>query len=158
MPGKILISMKTGFETEDRSRYLKTEEERLPYKLHFKGGYIFDNEGQIVRDAYLLYVLDKNEQLYGVSGDKEWNHSFLLAGDDVLGAGMLVIDDGNISVSNESGHYQPTTAEMAYAFDYFYKQLKSHPNFEFMKYYAHDEASKGIIKGVCFVWSRRYGS
>jgi hypothetical protein len=56
-------------------------------------------------------------QQINVNGvDVMFNHSSLAAGNDVICAGMIEINQGDVVlISNESGHYQPSAQKLANA-------------------------------------------
>ncbi len=71
-------------------------------------GKIIVNEDLKNLDKCLDYVITKKYELVlGIS------HSFLAKGEDVLAVGMFRLDSEGtvIEVSNESGHYKPTSEE-----------------------------------------------
>lgn len=144
-----IIPMNAAFSNESQSRYLFSAEARAPHCLLFKDGILVTASNGTVCQGSFLYVIDKNNILYGVPRAWGWNHSFLLAGGPVKAAGFIETDtDGELlSVSNESGHYTPTTLAMLPALRYF-NQHVSHD--AAVLYESHDEAK---VKGVIHYYS-----
>jgi hypothetical protein len=73
-----------------------------------------------------IYALDKRGNLLhqfirNVAGmprtpTDQWNHSSLVAGQDVICAGMILVYNGDLKyISNESGHYQPDAQKLSNA-------------------------------------------
>lgn len=69
----------------------------------------FKNSGEILTGSYFYVGLDGFEMLCA----NGCYHSDLSNGEDVAAAGVACFEDGKLtSISNESGHYKPTSAEM----------------------------------------------
>ncbi|MCE0722844.1 hypothetical protein [Legionella resiliens] len=144
-----LITMDSQFLTEDTSHYLHTENERAPYLVHFNQGKLYNYKNEVILDSRLLYVLDKNNNLYAVPSSYNWSHSWFFAGQPVKAAGFIETDNtGEISsISNESEHYKPTMLQMLPALRYFSQQIKlsQSPEKSTVVYESHDRAKEGII-------------
>lgn len=62
-----------------------------------------------------IFVMDRDGNLYASKVQRvgRIHHSSLLAGDSVVGAGELRVEDGTLNlISRKSGHYQPTTEQI----------------------------------------------
>ncbi|HHT0593287.1 TPA: hypothetical protein ACTXXA_002058 [Legionella anisa] len=144
-----LIPMDSQFLTEDKSHYLYTENERAPYLVHFNNGKLYNYKNEVILDSRLLYVVDKNNNLYAVPSSYEWNHSWFFAGQPVKAAGFIETDNtGEVFlISNESGHYKPTMLQMLPTLRYFSQQIKlsQSPAKSTVVYESHDRAREGII-------------
>jgi hypothetical protein len=82
----------------------------------------FDLEGNGTEQC--IYACDKHGNLFAMTGEEsnykdsqgglvQINHSTLCAGADVLSAGSISIKDGYLKgLSNNSGHYAPTTNQL----------------------------------------------
>lgn len=145
---KKAIKMQKIFKMEDSRGYLTQEESRSPFLTTFNKGKLFNAMNEQIKKEILLYVLDENDRLFSVPTSYGWNHSFFLAGGPVHAAGMIRVDnEGDIDlISNESGHYIPTTKDMLHALAYFSDQLEDSSNREFIVYEGHDNARAGILK------------
>jgi hypothetical protein len=64
--------------------------------------------------GYSIYVMDKKGKLYAAQHKVGiFHHSSFLGGGDVAGAGEIQVVGGVVkSITNKSGHYQPTEDEM----------------------------------------------
>lgn len=65
-----------------------------------------------------IWVMDKDFKLYVFPApiNGKYHHSSILAGGDVVAAGLLVAKEGRITaISNQSGHYKPNTDQFAAA-------------------------------------------
>jgi hypothetical protein len=104
-------------------KYL-TEEERADLQLFVKDGKLYDASGNLFDTSAAsslhpggqgraIFVMDENGHLYA-SNQQIWgqfHHSSFLAGAPVAGAGELQVSDGVLeSVTDHSGHYQPSRA------------------------------------------------
>jgi len=144
-----LILMGSKFlDTDDLTKYLAPAQ-RTEYLATFSDGKLLNHNRVPLLPSRYLYVLDQNYQLYVIPESYGWHHSYLVAGEPVLAAGLLTIDNyGNItSISNESGHYSPTLLMMLPALHFFYRMIN--PNIEegeLIGYESHDEARQGVIK------------
>jgi hypothetical protein len=65
--------------------------------------------------GYAIYVMDGDGRLYASQHKVGiFHHSSFLAGGNVTGAGEIKIVQGTVkAITNKSGHYKPTSAEMA---------------------------------------------
>jgi hypothetical protein len=68
--------------------------------------------------GYAIYVMDKRGRIYAAQHKIGiFHHSSFFAGGNVAGAGEMKVDHGSIkSITNKSGHYQPTAEEMIQVF------------------------------------------
>jgi hypothetical protein len=78
-----------------------------------KGKFKHVNSDKLVnyseKDKEYIYILSTDKKLFVTVANEVVRHSSLSGGKPVLGAGALVIKDGNLSyIDLESGHYQPT--------------------------------------------------
>lgn len=130
--------------------YYLTDEERAPFRVDFINGQFMQNS-QPLYGAY-LYVLMPNGTLYCVPDHIALNHSHLSAGKPVKAAGMLYCRNGRmITMSNESGHYQPEPEEMTGAFNWFH-DTAGYP-FVFEDHSAQQEGEK--LNGVRYFYIDR---
>ncbi|MEU4838809.1 hypothetical protein [Nocardia testacea] len=113
-----------GGVSETGVRYLRTEAERLPFRLDIRDGVVRDAQGNLfdtrnanVRDALgrrlkrAIFVMDEHGNIYAslFAKRKEFQHSSFLAGGPVAGAGEIVVENGVIKlITDQSGHYLPT--------------------------------------------------
>jgi hypothetical protein len=110
-------------------RYL-TEDERKPYALTFRDGYIWNADGNLfdTTDAVSLhsdvaraiFVMDADGNFYAAKDHRtgEFHHSSLVAGAPVAAAGELEVVGGVLRViSDRSGHYRPRSVHTAQAID-----------------------------------------
>jgi hypothetical protein len=123
------------FET----KYLRTEEERAPYKLTVdkKTGLLMGADGKPydTSDAELkglsnskgraMLVMDKKGNLYAMKDQirGKLHHTTLLAGGPVAFAGEIIVENGKLTlIGSKSGHYHTPTTFMAQLFDSLEKQ------------------------------------
>ena len=85
-----------------------------------------------LRDGRYIYAIDKTGQIFSAApvGDPFIvKHTCFYGASDVKGAGEMQIENGHITrISNESGHFMPTTAQTTYTLKFIVEQLKQ---FEF---------------------------
>ena len=111
-----MVPMIPGFRAADKYNnvhyYSKAEAEK-DIQLDFISGkaMIKDDDGfhpwTSVRN---IYVMDQSEKIYVLSANPflRQNHSSILAGDEVAGAGNIIFNNGKLSfIDNGSGHYKP---------------------------------------------------
>lgn len=127
---KPLISLKPGFQDERDSDYIKEPEKRKKFEITIDQDgkcYGFDKKfnKQLLAKENILFVMDKNNTIYGVPNKGStytvtYNHSYLVAGEEVNGAGFIMTDENGqiICFSNNSGHYKPTREESMYFLQY----------------------------------------
>ena len=119
--------------------YYRTDAMRAPFKLSFRNGLahkwsldeggrkgslsIYDTAaaGDDIEFGGSLYVMDQRGRLY-VSGKEDpgmmLKHSSFMAGLDVLAAGTIRVDDGQIVwISGRSGHYKPTVLQIVHVLE-----------------------------------------
>jgi hypothetical protein len=77
----------------------------------------FDTSGMFSKHmgaGYSIYVMDKEGRLYAAQHKVGlFHHSTFLAGGVVAGAGEVKVEHGTVkTITNKSGHYLPTAAEM----------------------------------------------
>lgn len=107
----------------NNKRFYLSSEAREKYHLTCKNGLFYDQEGHLISGP-LLYVLFPNNELYGCRLGELSFHTSLSAGLVLKGAGVLYAEAGElITLSNESGHYKPTTEEMQPALEWFSTQM-----------------------------------
>jgi hypothetical protein len=93
---------------------------RLEHMLIALGGRLIwakNNQLFDTPDAAFMYAMDRYGNLFAKSsrmmGDLYFNHSSFNAGREVICAGMIHGTGGELDcISNESGHYQPTRADL----------------------------------------------
>jgi hypothetical protein len=88
-------------------------------------GLLYTTEGTRCDVGWSAYAIDKYGNLFIARANRTWkqgeqnamfNHSTLCAGREVICAGEIRIKQGLIEyISNESGHYKPTAAQLANA-------------------------------------------
>ena len=93
--------------------------ERLKYMLWVREGDLVDFDGnpaQTSGSAGWPYAMDRYGSLFTVNHatpHKQVNHSTLNAGKEVICAGMIKVEAGNLRIiSNNSGHYKPAQKEL----------------------------------------------
>ncbi len=107
----------------EKVKYL-TLQERKEYALRIDpgDGKIYDSRGNLFdtsdcldflgyENPWALYVLGKRGTMYAskIWAPGKFQHSSLLAGGPVAGAGMLRVEDGVLTgLDNSSGHYKPS--------------------------------------------------
>jgi hypothetical protein len=92
-------------------------------KLTVKDGKLYDANGDLFDtskastahsgEGRAIFVMDEKGNIYASNVQKvgEFHHSSLAQGKPVTGAGELVVENGVVkTISNKSGHYQPTPA------------------------------------------------
>lgn len=95
-----------------RGKHYLNSHDRKQYELTFKDNVYRDSLGNLLHGEYLFIMLPNN-RLYGCKPGTQRFHSYLSSGLNVKAAGILFCYYGVIvTVSNESGHYKPTTEEM----------------------------------------------
>lgn len=146
------ITFKDGFlkerqnETIHPNHYLDSEH-REQFRVTSDNGFFYNATGQLL-EGPLLYVLFPNDKLYAGSTTQVLHHSFLSQGIDVKAAGIAYFRCGQlITLSNESGHYKPTFAEMQAALDWF---AKGTPNNRFLFEDHSAQNPKEVFNGVRF--------
>lgn len=115
-------------------QWYQTKAARRALKLSFRAGvahrwdfddsgekaslqvYDTDRFGDAVEEKMSLYVMDAGSRIY-CSGKEDpehvLKHSSFLAGDRVLAAGTLRVEQGRVvAVTGKSGHYRPTVQQM----------------------------------------------
>jgi hypothetical protein len=118
------------------TKYLSIVEKEQA-KIKLINGLFYDNNNQLVNTinpkesgryaTSSLYVIDRDFNFY-VFGNKfsdgfSIHHSSILSGRPVICAGYLTIIQGKLkSLSNESGHYQPTDSALFKVIYYLKKQ------------------------------------
>jgi hypothetical protein len=107
---------------------LKTEAERAVCELH-GGGAVTQGDSNEPYDTsalfskfkgkgWAIYVMDAQGRLFAAQHKVGlFHHSSFLAGGVVAGAGEIKVAGGKVEgITNKSGHYTPTTAEMLQVF------------------------------------------
>ncbi|MCS5710622.1 hypothetical protein [Candidatus Berkiella aquae] len=124
------ITLKKAFHKELQvesicpKHYLNTVE-REKFRIFNRDGLFYNNEG-IKLNGLFLYVFFPDNRLYGGTTKDVMHHSYLSRGIDLKAAGMAYFINGRlITLSNESGHYKPTFAEMQDAIKWFLKQTNA---------------------------------
>lgn len=127
-----IIPMKSQYIGEDKGLFFDpqtkkpwgvkyfTPQELAPYKLHIQNNKLMDYKNNLVSTAFEdkegwdfkegLIVLTTDYKLYfsPIEERGRLHHSSLTAGKEVLFAGMLALDHGDIYyLSDRSGHYKP---------------------------------------------------
>ena len=107
---------------------LKSEEERAQFQLHVSGtvtqgdvtepydtGDLFS---KFMKQGWAIFVMDPNGRFFAAQHKVGlFHHSSFLAGGNVAGAGEIKVDHGKVrGITNKSGHYTPTEAEMTQVF------------------------------------------
>jgi hypothetical protein len=92
-----------------RSQYLVTIDEGTMY--------YYDGEHKEITTAgeQMVYAVDRYGNLFclDLADGVQINHSSLLAGQDVIGAGCLCVRNGSLRwIDNNSGHYRPTYQQL----------------------------------------------
>ncbi|OIQ17396.1 MAG: hypothetical protein BM556_11365 [Bacteriovorax sp. MedPE-SWde] len=96
-----------------KTKYFTSEKMRERLKVHVRDGKLYDSQGKSVNsndELEGIFVMDKQGEMYfhPESDPGRLHHSSFLAGDDVLSAGSIKIEDGKITYySDQSGHYKP---------------------------------------------------
>jgi hypothetical protein len=107
---------------------LKTEEERAEFQLRISGtvtqgsstelydtGNLFS---KFMKQGWAIFVMDSSGRFFAAQHKVGlFHHSSFLAGGNVAGAGEIKIEGGRVkAITNKSGHYLPTAAEMVQVF------------------------------------------
>lgn len=110
------------FDDAERARRKLAFRDGLAYRwTHVGTGkgnlalYDTDAEGDNLEDGGSLYAMDQQGHIYvhGANAPRDLLHSSFLAGQAVLCAGTIRIEQGQIVwVSTKSGHYKPSVAQM----------------------------------------------
>lgn len=112
-----------GREPDERKAisYFDSPEDRMRNRLVMSDGRLLDANGNSLGDRHLIFVVDRNGNLYATESRPEViHHSSLLGGEPVSMAGELLFRNGKLSeISSQSGHYRPSEA----AFNAFLKRL-----------------------------------
>lgn len=107
--------MRERYLGENLLTYLKTPEERAPYRIVVRENRLFwlDGVTPVDTDVCLgrgaIFVMDCHGSIYISLFHRrgEFHHSSFLAGAPVAAAGEVEVENGVIqSISNRSGHYQ----------------------------------------------------
>jgi hypothetical protein len=130
-----------GWDQQDCAKYLHplVTERPLVGSLDEKGRQVFELHGlspvtqgaspepfdtakmfsKFMGAGYSIYVMDKSGRIFAAQHKVGlFHHSSFLAGGSVAGAGEIKVDQGTIkSITNKSGHYQPTALEMLQVFN-----------------------------------------
>ncbi len=124
---KDTISLKVPFHNElkaesiQQNHYLDSGQ-RAAYKITCKDGLFYNAQGFLL-DGPQVFVLFPDYRLYGASVFTNLSHSYVSSGLELKGAGILYFASGHlITLSNDSGHYKPTRAEMQDALQWFSAQ------------------------------------
>jgi hypothetical protein len=115
------IGMLKSFAATDKLNsvdYLKTAQERLQYKVQFENGKLLKSDGSPLHTldssahgakGYVMYVMDKDGNIYTAGSDQVQHHSSFMAGRPVASAGEIKVENGVIKeIIDQSGHYAPT--------------------------------------------------
>lgn len=123
-------------EEQSPKRYL-SHEQREFYRVTIRNGIFYQN-GEPMHGPY-LYALMPDNTLYAAKTTSEIkNHSQITGGEDVRAAGLMYLLGGRlITISNESGHYKPTRAEIIPALEWFAEQIRYY-NFIFEDHSAQE--------------------
>lgn len=133
-PRRLLVPLQEKYFGEnipwDKGRskvvnYLRTDDERAPFRITIQNGRIYDHEGNPLdtRDCThtvprkfteepidaAIFIMDENGEIYIHKHPNlgQWHHSSLAGGRPVAGAGELTVHDGYlVAITNHSGHYQ----------------------------------------------------
>ncbi|MBX3710268.1 MAG: hypothetical protein KF702_11090 [Gammaproteobacteria bacterium] len=149
--------MDKAFENMDeKAFYLDSEEQRAHYIIDIQNGKMYSRSKQeFLVQSTILYVLASDYTLYGIvvpSEKKRFNHSFFLAGGPVRAAGFIhTNEEGAIKlISNESGHYKPTSADMLPALRFFLQQVQDlgAEKLDNLKYEEHTRLQIKNLNGV----------
>jgi hypothetical protein len=130
-----------GWSQEDCAKYLNPAAPQKPLvgTLGEKGRQVFELHGgnpvtqgaspepfdtaqmfsKFMGAGYSIYVMDKSGRIFAAQHKVGlFHHSSFFAGGSVAGAGEMKVDHGTIkSITNKSGHYQPTAEEMMQVFN-----------------------------------------
>jgi hypothetical protein len=101
----------------------QSSEERLRYAVRFRGSTMVRTSGQLLNDGAYLFVLAADGLFY-VAPEKEGrHHSSFTGGRAVQSGGTLIVKASRIAVlSDQSGHYRPTPAELVTAVRFLERQ------------------------------------
>lgn len=97
---------------------------RERYQPVFKDGRLYTQEGQIIKEKEVMFVLDTSGRLYvgekkDASSPSEYsfNHASFTCGEEIASSGKITVDgEGKpVLLRNMSGHYRPKIAETALA-------------------------------------------
>lgn len=103
-------------------RYL-SEKERAPLELFIKNGKLVDLKNQSAESQFdfgtgnfqhSLLVIDANFRIFFLPFEQRglYHHSSLSRGEKILFAGTMIVSNGVVKeLSNNSGHYKPTTRQ-----------------------------------------------
>jgi hypothetical protein len=101
-----------GLGIFSRVRYLYTKYEQNRNLVQVRDGRFYDRLGEPFSCSNCMYVLSPSGGLYIMPESKgfiSYHHSSLLAGKEVAGAGLVTIENGNLTaINNQSGHYLPS--------------------------------------------------
>ena len=103
---------------DEQCIYYPCNQERLEYALRVHDGILTDKSGSPLsqgEEQVAMFVVDSVGQVLMAANpqDSRLHHSSLVHGRPVAAAGLMTIRDGRIlSISNESGHYQPPASSL----------------------------------------------
>jgi hypothetical protein len=107
---------------------LKTDQERAEFELKISGTTTqgsstepYDTSNlfsKFMKQGWAIFVMDSSGRFFAAQHKVGlFHHSSFLAGGNVAGAGEIKVEGGRVKgITNKSGHYQPTTAEMMQVF------------------------------------------
>ncbi|QRN02583.1 hypothetical protein GH742_01115 [Legionella sp. MW5194] len=112
------ISQRLGWQ----SLYFQPFIAQLLFKLECQQGiFSYSNDKTKELHGRYLYVRTLDGHLLAAKEGEVGHHSYLSNGKKVLSAGHLIFDQGRLCLfSNESGHYKPTSEEMASEITFFH--------------------------------------
>ncbi|MBI2785800.1 MAG: hypothetical protein HYX60_05615 [Legionella longbeachae] len=146
----VSLHMRKEFVEKDRKElYLTSEVERIPYLITFKEGKVYNALDICLTEEKLFFIMDEKDRIFAISTESKWNHSFFMAGQPVRAAGIISTNkQGRIDkISNESGHYIPTTKQMLYFLTFIFQHVYKFQGYDEIIYESHDEVPlKNILK------------
>ena len=107
----------------DQLVHFARKDERLREQMLVpEGGLLYNTRGELAELKWGAYAIDRYGNLFVEKANRSWqegqrtaqfNHSTLCAGRAVICAGTIKVSKGLITyISNESGHYKPTTQQL----------------------------------------------
>lgn len=144
-----IIFLQPEFKTEAlaesfrKNHYLGVQD-RKQAQVHVSNGIFLDAKNKPLWGEYIYGLLPDN-RLYVMVADNQVHHSHILAGLPAKAVGHVHFVNGKlITLSNNSGHYKPTTSKMRSGIEWFYKQAQNDFVFEDHEKYSADKVNKGL--------------